>query len=130
MPVTYNSDVITCTIGNSLNITYSKKRSHIINGEEVRFETQAIQNLVESHFKNRPADKIYLNYNNTFNIIRNQYVQLIDVIHQAVKENKSEIHVDCHVKREILCNVCKQNWFVPNYSHINMCDDCGDCFFD
>jgi len=125
-----NNDIIKCHFNNTLTITYSKKEPNIINGKKVKYITLGFQKIIESYFKNRPADIIYLNHNNTFNYIDNQYVQLLKTIEKAIDENKDDIQFICDVKREILCSICKQEWFIPRYSHINMCSDCGDCFFD
>ena len=125
-----NNNMIKCHFNNTLTITYSKIESNIINGKKVEYVTTEFQKIIESHFKNRTADKIQLNHNNTFNYVDNQYVQLLKTIKKAIDEDKDEIQFICDVRREILCGVCKQEWFVPRYSHINMCSGCADCFFD
>ena len=125
-----NDDNIICRFNNSLSISYSKKESNIINGKRVKYITQAFQNIIETHFKNRPNDVIHLNHNVSFNRIENQYVQMLNKIEKAIEANKNSILFTCDVQREILCHICKNEWFVPRYSSINICDDCGDCFFD
>ena len=126
----HNNNMIICRFNNSLTITYSKNESNIINGMSVKCVIGTFQNLIESRFKNRPNDIIHLNHNVSFNHIENQYVQMLDKIKTAIKEGKDSILFTCDVQHEILCNSCKEEWFVPRYSHINMCGDCVDCFFD
>ena len=79
-----NNDIIKCNFNNTLTITYSKIESNIINGRKVEYVTTEFQKIIESHFKNRPADKIQLNHNNTFNYVDNQYVQLLKTIKKAI----------------------------------------------
>lgn len=125
-----NNDIIICRFNNSLSISYSKKEPNIINGKRVKYITQAFQNIIETHFKNRPNDIIHLNHNISFNRIENQYVQMLNKIEKAIEENKNSILFTCDVTHEILCHLCKKEWFVPRYCGINICEDCGDCFFD
>jgi hypothetical protein len=125
-----NNDIIICRFNKSLTITYSKKESNIINGKRVEYEITTFQKIIESHFKNRPNDKIHLNHKNSFNYVENQYVQILCKIQNAIKEGKDSILFTCDVQHEILCGVCKQEWFVPQYRWINMCGECNDCFFD
>jgi hypothetical protein len=119
-----------CNFNDSLTITYSKTEPNIINGKKVKYETLEFQKIIESHFKNRSADIIHINHNNTFNRVNNQYVQVLNAINTAIKNNQNEINFICDIKREILCSLCKKEWFVPTYFHINICDDCSECFFD
>ena len=56
--------------------------------------------------------------------------EMIKIVEKAIEANKNSILFTCDVQREILCHICKNEWFVPRYSSINICDDCGDCFFD
>ena len=119
-----------CNFNDSLTITYSKTEPNIINGKKVKYTVLEFQKIIESHFKNRPADIIYIDHNNTFNCINNQYVQVLNAINTAIQNNQDEINFICDVKREMLCSLCKQEWFVPTYSHINICNDCSECFFD
>jgi hypothetical protein len=125
-----DNDFIVCRFNNSLTITYSKNESNIINGKSENCVIGTFQNLIESHFKNRPNDVIHLNHNGSFNRIENQYVQMLEKIKAAIKEGKDGILFTCDVQHEILCNLCKKEWFLPSYSHINICDDCDDCFFN
>ena len=125
-----NNNMIICRFNNSLIITYSKNESNIINGRSVKYVIGTFQNLIESHFKNRPNDIIHLNHNFSFNSIENQYVQMLNKIKTAIEEGKDGILFTCDVQREILCKLCKKEWFVPRYSHINTCGECADCFFD
>ena len=125
-----NNNTIICKFNDSLKITYSNYETHIINGKPVKYVVEAFQNLIESHFKNRPNDIIHLNNNFSFNIIENQYVQMLNKIETAIKEGKDSILFTCDIQREILCNLCKIEWFVPLYRHINICNDCTECFFD
>ena len=66
-----NNDIIICRFNNSLSITYSKSESNIINGKKVKYVTESFQNIIESHFKNRPNDVIHVNHNVSFNHIEN-----------------------------------------------------------
>ena len=125
-----NNDIIICRFNNSLSISYSKKEPNTINGKRVKYITQEFQNIIETHFKNRPNDVIHLNHNFSFNRIENQYVQMLNKIEKAIEANKNSILFTCDVQHEILCHLCKTEWFVPQYSSINICEDCGDCFFD
>lgn len=125
-----NDDNIICRFNNSLSISYSKKEPNTINGKKVKYVTESFQNKIESHFKNRPNDIIHLNHNISFNRIENQYVQMLGKIKTAIKEGDDSILFTCDVQREILCNLCKKEWFVPRYCGINICEDCSDCFFD
>lgn len=125
-----NDDNIICRFNNSLSISYSKKEPNIINGKSVKYVIWTFQNLIESHFKNRPNDIIHLNHNISFNRIENQYVQMLEKIKTAIKEGDDSILFTCDMQREILCNLCKKEWFVPRYGSINICEDCADCFFD
>jgi hypothetical protein len=127
---TNTNDIIICKFNNSLVITYSKKEPNTINGKKVKYVTETFQKIIESHFKNRPNDKIHLNHTNSFNRIENQYVQMLHVIQNAIKEDKYSILFTCDVQHEILCGMCEREWFVPRFRWINMCEDCSDCFFD
>ena len=123
-------DVIKCYFNNSLTITYSKTEPRIINGQKVKYESNTLKTIIENHFKNRPADIVKVNYDIPFNILENQYNQVYSIIKKAIEEGKDEVHFTCEVTHEKLCNLCKIEWFIPRYSHINICDDCNDCFFD
>lgn len=125
-----NFKMFLCKFNDSLTITYSKTEPNIINGRKVTYETLEFQKIIESHFKNRPADIIHINHNNTFIRVNNQYVQVLNAVNTAIQNNKDEINFICTVDREILCSLCKKEWFVPTYSHINICGNCNDCFFD
>ena len=123
-----------CQFDKSLVITFSKENPLIMNGMETTYpyETAALKNVIESHFKKRSNDQLTLNYNNIFNIVHNQYVQVANVIQKTIEEDKDkeQIQFTCDVKKEILCTLCKNEWFVPQYSHINICEECTGCFFD
>jgi len=91
-----------------------------------------LQTILEKRFKKRENDVLTFNYKNTFNTIYNQYAQIQAKICDTLKhhKNKTFITFHCEIRREIKCSCCKQNWFIPRYSHINTCNNCVDCFFD
>ena len=103
-----NNEIIICRFNNSLTITYSKTESNIINGKRVEYDITTFQKIIESHFKNRPNDKIHLNHKHSFNCVENQYVQMLHAIQNAIKEGKSSILFTCDVQHEILCGVCER----------------------
>jgi hypothetical protein len=94
-----------------------------------------IKELLETKLKNREGDIMDQWYNwqyslYKFNKYENPYSQIQKHIFRALKDNKNAIVFICEIHREVLCNCCKKIWFTPIYNHINMCDDCSDCFFD
>jgi len=86
-----------------------------------------MKQLLVVHFKNRAGDKMIIQYSNkSFNTSGNDISRLMDLMRGVIDKKKGITNIDVTVQHETLCNCCNKEWFLPRYSHINMCDDCSD----
>jgi hypothetical protein len=93
-----------------------------------------LKEILDTYLKNRMGDVLKFHCCNgglyNFSKYENNYDQVQKRIFEGLKHKYSEIVFTYEIKSEILCKCCKKNWFTPMYSHVNMCEDCSDCFFD
>jgi hypothetical protein len=127
-------DTLVCQFNNSYVFEISRDNLTILGGDYDSFPIwhSHIQNMLEKHLKTHDGDIIEFRSCGlySFNKVYNQFVQIHERICNALKHKIHRLKFTYDIYHEILCSCCKKNRFTPRYTHVNMCNDCVEIFFD